>query len=128
MKLLMSAKKRSKSSSFSLLTGAVSGTINGLFGGGGGMIVVPMLEKFNGYKKKSAHATAILVILPMSILSGFIYGTMGNFRPDIVFPVLIGSVFGGLFGAIILSRFSSKTVAVIFSFIMLFAGIRTAFF
>lgn len=128
MKSFLSAKNRRKNERYSVPAGVLAGMVNGLFGGGGGMIVVPMLEKFKGYKKKSAHATAILVILPMSVLSGIIYGATGYFSAEILFPVLIGAVFGGLFGAFILSKFSSKTVAIIFSFIMLFAGIRTAFF
>ena len=117
-----------KKSFLSALTGALAGIVNGLFGGGGGMIVVPMLAHFMGYEEKSAHATAILIILPISLVSGILYGVTGNFDPTIVFPVLIGTVVGGFFGAVFLSRFSTKTVTVVFSAIMLFAGIKTAFF
>ena len=47
----------------SALTGIISGFINGFFGGGGGMIVVPMLINLLGFSPKQAHATSIAVIL-----------------------------------------------------------------
>ena len=128
MKSLNNAEKKAKNKILRVLTGLSAGMINGLFGGGGGMIVVPMLGDFLGYKKKSAHATAILIILPISLLSGLIYSATGSFNASVVFPVLIGATVGGVFGAFFLSGFSSRAVAVIFSAIMLFAGVKTAFF
>ena len=53
-------------------SGTAVGAANSLFGGGGGMIAVPLLQK-TGMSEKSAHATAILVILPVSLLSFVLY-------------------------------------------------------
>ena len=39
-------------------TGVAVGAANGLFGGGGGMIAVPLLSGVMGYEEKAAHATA----------------------------------------------------------------------
>ena len=49
-----------------LLCGTAVGAANSLFGGGGGMLAVPLLCA-TGYAEKQAHATAILVILPVSL-------------------------------------------------------------
>ena len=49
--------------------GLVTGFANGLFGSGGGTIVVPAMERFLGEEEHKAHATAIAVILPLSLLS-----------------------------------------------------------
>ena len=52
--------------------GLTAGILNGLFGAGGGVAVVPMLEKA-GIEPKKAHATSISIILPLSLLSGIFY-------------------------------------------------------
>ena len=41
------------------LTGAVGGLINGLFGGGGGMAVVPLLTRWCAVEEKTAFATCV---------------------------------------------------------------------
>ena len=55
-----------------LTAGALTGAVNGLFGGGGGMIAVPLLGKMLGYEDKEAHATAIFVIAPVCAASALI--------------------------------------------------------
>lgn len=112
----------------SILTGLISGFINGMFGGGGGMIVVPMLEKYLNYKSKNAHATAILIILPLSLISGILYATFGNFNFEIGLPVIIGVLLGGVVGAFALKKLSSKWVVLIFALVMAAAGIKNLFF
>ena len=56
-------------SSFKLyLLGFITGLINGVFGSGGGMIIVPALVFLVGLEDYKAHATAISIILPISII------------------------------------------------------------
>ena len=71
--------------------GAAAGLVNGLFGGGGGIILLPVLKYFLKLDVKSAHATGIAVMLPISAVSaavsiardssilgdGIIYGVSG---------------------------------------------------
>ena len=109
-------------------TGVLSGVVNGIFGGGGGMIVVPMLSRLLKYKEKEAHATPILIILPISIVSGVLYFVFGNFDFLAGLPVVIGVLIGGILGAILLSRLSSKWIMLIFSIIMAIAGGKMLFF
>ena len=108
--------------------GAISGVVNGVFGGGGGMIVVPMLAKLLKYQEKQAHATAILIILPLSIVSGLLYFVFGNFNFSTGLPVVIGVLIGGVLGAFLLSKLSSKWIMLIFSIIMALAGGKMLFF
>ena len=62
-----------KKSVFACLAGgAAVGAANGLLGGGGGMLAVPILEKA-GLEERCAHATAIAVIAPASLVSGIVY-------------------------------------------------------
>ena len=111
-----------------LLTGGIAGFVNGLFGGGGGMIVVPMLIKLLKYSEREAHATAILIILPLSLLSGLFYASFGCVNFSILIPAGLGVIGGGVFGAYALNKLSSKWVTIIFSAVMLFAGVKMIFF
>ena len=47
------------------VAGAAGGAVNGLFGGGGGMVVLPLLTKWRKLEARSAFATCVAVILPM---------------------------------------------------------------
>ena len=113
---------------FSILIGAIAGFINGIFGAGGGMVVVPMLTRFLEFKTKEAHATAILIILPLSIVSGLLYLSFGNFNVNVGIPTLIGVIIGGVIGAFLLSKISSKWIGIIFSVLMAVAGVKLMLF
>ena len=113
---------------FYLLTGALAGFLNGLFGGGGGMVVVPMLIFLLKKQPKIAHATAIFIILPLSIISGLFYLTFGAFKLDVGIPSSIGVFVGGVIGALLLSKLSSKKIMLIFTLAMAFAGVKMLFF
>ena len=111
-----------------ILTGALAGTVNGLFGGGGGMIVVPALKYLLDRKTETAHATAIAVILPLSVLSGIFYAAFGKvMMPDAVY-VTLGVTAGGVVGAFLLKRLSAKPITLIFSAVMAVAGVKMLFF
>lgn len=57
---------------FFCLTGAIAGLLNGLFGAGGGVAVVPLLEHA-GIDTKKSHATSIAIIAPLSLISSLLY-------------------------------------------------------
>ncbi len=109
-------------------TGIASGFLNGLFGGGGGMIVVPMLSAFNGFQSKNAHATAILIMLPFCILSGIFYASTVTVNVTMLLCCMGGVVVGGVIGALALSKLASKWIRIIFSLAMFAAGFRNLFF
>ena len=58
------------------IAGVFIGAINGFFGGGGGMVCVPVLLLL-GLVNQRAQATAILIMLPISIASAIVYYTQG---------------------------------------------------
>lgn len=127
--LKSSAKERVKHEKLlSALTGASAGLVNGVFGGGGGMIIVPMLVYLLKKEPRVAHATAILLILPMSVTSGLLYASFGAFRWQTGLPVAIGVTVGGALGAVILGKLPAKRIIVLFSLVMAAAGIKMLFF
>ncbi len=105
------------------LGGALIGAVNGLLGGGGGMLAVPLLRA-GGLPARNAHATAIAVILPASAVSGLVYLAGGFVPPGTLVPVAIGVAAGGLLGAKLLNVLPVRAVTLAFGVLMLLAGWR----
>ncbi len=111
-----------------ILTGAATGIANGFFGGGGGMVVVPLMTFLLKMKTKVAHATALAVILPVTLISAGIYIAKGYFDIQSGIPSGIGVVAGGALGAWLLGKLSAKWVTRLFAIVMLAAGVKLLFF
>ena len=105
------------------LIGIITGFANGLFGSGGGTIVVPCMEKYLGVDAHKSHATAIAIILPLSVLSAGIY----IFKADVPWKetllVSAGGIIGGVAGAKLLNKISSRKLHIIFGLAMLAAAV-----
>ena len=117
-----------KNKLYLILTGVATGVANGFFGGGGGMIVVPLMTFLLKMKTKVAHATAIAVILPVTLVRATIYIVKGYFDWKIGLPSGLGVVGGGIAGAWLLSKLSAGWVTRIFALVMFAAGVKLAFF
>lgn len=104
------------------------GFANGFFGGGGGMLCVPLLDKAFKEETKVAHATAMLIILPITIASAVTYVAGGVFDLKLTLAVGGGVIAGGVIGALLLKKLKSEAIAVIFAVLMVAAGVKTAFF
>lgn len=106
------------------LIGVVTGIANGLFGSGGGTVVVPCMEKYLDIDAHKSHATAIAIILPLSVLSAIIY----VFKADVPWietaVVSAGGVVGGFVGARLLNKISGRWLHIIFGAAMLAAAVR----
>lgn len=108
--------------------GILIGLVNGFFGSGGGMLCVPLLEKGLKQDTKTAHATAILVILPISIASLIVYMINGYVDFNFMLYTSLGVVSGGIVGALLLKWMPAKITAIIFALLMIFIGIKLALF
>jgi hypothetical protein len=120
-------KTKLKNLSITLCALAV-GIVNGLFGGGGGMICVPALSRVLNKETKVAHATTLFVMFPISIASMIVYLTAGegfDFLSNIW--IISGVLIGGAVGALLLKKIKGNVISIIFAIIMLVAGIRMLF-
>lgn len=106
------------------LIGLMAGLCNGIFGSGGGTILVPAMVIMLGIKENKAHATAIAVIMPLSVISSFFYISSNKVNWNLTYQVAIGSIIGGYIGSRILNKFSDGTLRKIFGFSMIAAAIR----
>jgi hypothetical protein len=107
---------------FSILGGIAVGIINGFLGAGGGMLVVPLLRLIFKEEPRKSHATAVLVILPISIVSAIVYILHGSGVWNVILPACIGTLLGGLAGTFLLCKLKNKYIVVLFSIIMIVAG------
>ncbi len=110
-----------------ILIGLGSGVLNGMFGAGGGSVVVPAMEKFLKMDSKKAHATAIAVISRMSAVSTFFYLSRGYFNLKIWIPVTVGGVVGGLVGAKLLGKIPKQWLKIVFGSVILVTATKMIF-
>ena len=104
--------------------GFATGLVNGFFGSGGGMLAVEALEQ-NGLDSRQAHASSILLILPLSIVSTLTYFSKNHIPLSADHIALLGgAAAGGILGALLLGKLSSKWIDRLFTGLMLLSGIR----
>ena len=123
----MRKNKKRKERIIAVICGVVSGFINGLFGGGGGMIVVPTLTQIFKKNQNVAHATSVLIILPFTVLSAVLYIVFKQVDYSL-YPVSIGVIAGGIIGAFLLKKLPEKVVFFSFLAVMTAAGVKLLFF
>lgn len=107
-----------------ILIGLLTGFTNGLFGSGGGTVLVPCLVFLMDVEDHKAHATAIAIILPLSIISSFIYFRYQVVDIALTLKVITGSVLGGILGSMLLNKLSVGILRKIFGIVMIIAAIR----
>ena len=106
--------------------GAVAGTVAGLFGVGGGVIVVPGLVLWLALSQREASGTSTATIVASSAAAMIAFGVGGNIDWRAAGLILIGSVVGAWGGAWIAERVNERALAVTFAVILAVAGIRMA--
>lgn len=113
-----------KSKSTLVIMGFIAGIVNGLCGSGGGTILVPSLVFLSKIKDHNAHATAIAVILPLTIISAFIYAKSGIIDISITLKVTAGTIIGAYIGSKLLNKLSINVLRKLFGIFMIIAAIR----
>lgn len=105
-------------------TGLIAGLISGLFAAGGGMIVVPALIHLFKLEDAKARATSVFAILPMVITSGIFYYTNDYIDWNLGIKCAIGGTIGGIIGAKLLKKMSTKTLRIIFLIFLIYTSVK----
>ncbi len=104
--------------------GLVAGFSGGLFGVGGGVIMVPGLVLWLGLEQHRAHATSVATIIAIASAGVVPFAIDGEVRWDHAGWLLIGALVGAYFGARLVKRVPAVWLARAFVFVALVASVR----
>lgn len=107
-----------------IIIGISSGIISGLFGAGGGLILVPIFVHLLKLDEREARATTIFCILPMVITSGLIYSSNDLIDWNLAIKCAIGGVIGSVIGTRLLRNLSNKVLKSIFIIFLIYVSVR----
>ena len=110
------------------VAGGATGLANGFFGGGGGMILVPLLTGWCGLDQRRAFATSIAIILPLCTLSATISAARGALDLGAALPYLAGGLVGGFAGGKLFRRVKLPWLRRGFALLVLYGGVKALFF
>lgn len=110
-----------------MIIGAFTGLINGIFGSGGGIIIVLSLVFLIRIEDHKAHATAISIILPISIISTIVYFINNSVPIKSSIFVILGGVLGSYIGAKFLGKIPVNILRKLFGTIIIYVSIRMIF-
>ena len=82
------------------IAGLGAGIVNGLFGAGGGMVLVPLIGRLTDLEESSLFGCSITILLPMCIISLLFAGGWEDFSLLQALPYLAGSFTGGIFAGL----------------------------
>lgn len=107
------------------VAGGLAGVANGFFGGGGGMVLVPLLTGRCGLDQRRAFATSVAIILPLCVLSSVIYFFRGGLDLSAALPYLLGGLAGGWIGGRVFRRLNMDWLRRAFALLILYGGVRS---
>ena len=87
-----------------VVTGALGGLANGLFGSGGGLFLVPLMTRWSKLEERKAFATSVAIILSLSIVSSVVYFTKGALDFSTAWPYLLGGGIGGVISGLVFQK------------------------
>ena len=107
-----------------IVAGAAAGMVNGLFGGGGGMVLLPVLTKWGGVPQRVAFATCIAAIYPMCIVSATVYCLRVQPEWSLLLPCLLGGAVGGIVAGRTFEKVPVRMLKLIFGIFLIYGAAR----
>lgn len=104
--------------------GASAGIVNGLFGAGGGLLLVPLFISLCKLPAKSAFATSLCVTLPLSIVSLTVYFFRGSVDIVTALPYLLGGIGGGVIGGLLMKKLDPKWLRLLLAGFLIYGGVK----
>jgi len=107
-----------------VLIGLLAGALAGLFGVGGGVVIVPALVAWCAYDQRQAVATSFIALAPLAVAGVFGYGVHG--RVDVLIAVCLaaGTMIGAWIGAALLSKAPLSFLRWLFALMALATALR----
>lgn len=106
------------------LSGGAAGVLNGLFGAGGGILLVPLLLRVHKLPAQKAFATSLAIILPLSAVTLAFALARGQVDWRQAFPYLLGGAAGGFAAGKWFKRMPVTWLRRLFGALLILSGIR----
>ena len=107
-----------------LLVGVGAGFLSGMFGVGGGILLVPGLVLFVKLDQRLAHGTSLAAVLPISASSLVSYWMHDNVDWRVAVCLAVGALAGAIIGTRLLEVLPHRTLAIAFSGLLAVTAIR----
>ena len=104
--------------------GLGAGLLAGMFGVGGGILIVPMLVVAARFDQRFAHGTSLAAVFPIAVSNIFTYWAHGHIDWHFALFIASGAVCGAFVGTHLLHVLNHRVLAVSFSLVMVFAAVR----
>jgi uncharacterized protein len=105
--------------------GTLAGIFSGLFGVGGGTVIVPLLIFWFGYGERLATGTSLAAIIGIGLLGALAQGGLyGNVDVDTALLLSIPAIGGVIAGTAIQQRISQRAVSLLFAALLLVIAIE----
>lgn len=106
------------------LIGTAAGAFSGLFGVGGGTVIVPLLVLWLGFGERVATGTSLAAIVIIALIAVALQGAYGNV--DLLGALVVGApaVGGVIAGATLQQRLSERAVALLFGLLLLVIAVQ----
>lgn len=106
------------------LAGLCAGIVNGMFGAGGGMVLVPLLTLLPGLAENDVFSGSVAIILPICIVSLAFILPGESYSITSALPYLAGSLIGGLLAWKLGKKIPTKWLHRLLGAFILWGGIR----
>lgn len=106
------------------LSGAAAGFVNGFFGAGGGMLLVPLLIRLAKLEDRTAFSSSICIVLPMCLVSIAVYAANGMLPVREALPYLAGGAAGGVLAGLWFRRVPPRLLHLALGALIVFGGVR----
>jgi uncharacterized membrane protein YfcA len=104
--------------------GTLAGLFSGLFGVGGGSVIVPLLMLWLGYEERMATATSLAAIVFIAAYAAGVQGIYGNVHLLDAALVGVPAVAGVLGGAWLAQKLPARTIALSFSAVLIASAVE----
>ena len=106
------------------LSGAAAGIINGLFGAGGGMVLVPLLTGVAKLEERQVFPASVSIILPICLVSLCFSVPEDGIPFYTALPYLLGSIPGGLLAAKLSDRIPVTLLHRVLGGLIIWGGVQ----
>ena len=120
----MSKKHNCQSIFLAATAGLLAGAVNGIFGGAGGMVLIPLLALWSDAEPESIFPLSVCVMLPVCLVSLWFTARSGPLPWSEALPYLVGSGMGGVLAGLFGVQIPTLWLHRIFGAMLLWGGVR----